>query len=463
MKYQPGTAILSTGQALPGPSREAMIISGDTIFAVASGLGRAGIAVIRLSGPECRGALEEMLGGRVPEPRRASLRRLRDPASGEVLDQALVLWFPGPRSFTGEDQAELHIHGGTAVRAAVLAALADLPGLRPAEPGEFTRRAFLSGRMDLSAVEGLADLIDAETEAQRRQAFRQLEGALAGKVAGWRDRLADALALAEAGLDFTDEADVSEGAHFEAEAIFHAVRLEVEADLARAGQGERLREGFVVVIAGPPNAGKSTLLNALARREVAIVSPHAGTTRDSIEVRCDLGGLPVTFVDTAGLREATDPVEREGIARTRQRAQGADLVLWLAAPDAEAARPDTFVTPVLTVGTKRDLAPSAATTDRTVSAKTGEGIEALLREVLGRAEAGLSGAGDAVITRERHRRAFQDVASALSRAGEARRAGHDELAAEDLRLALRALGRVTGQVDVEEILDRIFSQFCIGK
>lgn len=440
-----------------------MINSGDTIFALASGLGRAGIAVIRLSGPACRDALGALLAGALPEPRRASFRRLSDPGTRDVLDQALVLWLPGPGSFTGEDQAELHTHGGVAVRAAVLGALSRLPGLRAAEPGEFTRRAFLSGRMDLSAVEGLADLIDAETEAQRRQALRQLEGALAGKVADWRERLADALALAEAGLDFTDEADVSASAHSEAAAIFHAVRVEVDVELARAGQGERLREGFVVVIAGPPNAGKSTLLNALARREVAIVSPHAGTTRDAIEVRCDLGGLPVTFVDTAGLRQAADAVEQEGIARTRQRAREADLVLWLTEADAAAVSPEGFGVPVVTVGTKRDLAPVLAGPDLAISARTGDGLDRLVALVRGRAEAGLTGAGDAVITRERHRRALEAVATALSRAEGAHQAGHDELAAEDVRLALRALGRITGQVDVEEILDRIFGQFCIGK
>jgi tRNA modification GTPase len=317
--------------------------------------------------------------------------------------------------------------------------------------------------MDLSAVEGLADLIDAETEAQRRQALRQLEGALSHKVTQWRDRLSDALALAEAGLDFTDEADVSDQASSEAQAIVHSVRTEIDVELARAGAGERLREGFVVVIAGPPNAGKSTLLNAFARREVAIVSPHAGTTRDAIEVHCDLGGLPVTFVDTAGLRDASDPVEQEGIALTRRRARDADLVLWLAAPDTADLGAEVFGAPVVAVATKRDLGLAAGRASYFVSGLTGEGLDALVEEVRGRAEADLTGGGDGVITRERHRRAFEDVAVALTRAKDAHRAGHDELAAEDLRLALRALGRITGQVDVEEILDRIFGQFCIGK
>ncbi|MDB5558017.1 MAG: tRNA modification GTPase TrmE [Enterovirga sp.] len=437
---------------------------GDTIFAPASGFGRAGIAVIRLSGPGSRGALESLLAGRLPEPRRASLRRLSHPRTGDILDQAVVLWCPGPGSFTGEDLAELHIHGGAAVRAAVIGALADLPGLRAAEPGEFTRRAFLNGRMDLSAVEGLADLIDAETEAQRRQAFRQLEGALADRVTDWRDRLANALALAEAGLDFTDEADVSEQAHSEAAAIFSVLLGEVERELSRAAQGERLREGFVVVIAGPPNAGKSTLLNALARREVAIVSPHAGTTRDMIEVRCDLAGLPVTFVDTAGLREAADPVEQEGIGRTRKRAREADLVLWLAAPGSDGAPAEDFgAVPVLVVATKLDVAAPDPGSALAISARNGDGLDALIGAVRERAEAGFMGAGDAVVTRERHRRALEDVAASLARAEHAHTAGQDELAAEDVRLALRALGRITGQVDVEQILDRIFGQFCIGK
>ena len=436
--------------------------SEDTIFAVASGFGRAGVAVVRISGGQSRRALEALLRGRVPEPRRASLRRLHDSASGEVLDQAVVLWLPGPGSFTGEDQAELQIHGGTAVKTAVLKALTDLPGLRGAEAGEFARRAFLNGRMDLSSVEGLADLIDAETEAQRRQALRQLEGVLSGKVAAWREQLVDALALAEAALDFSDEADVSAKANTEAMIICRSVHREVRDVLALAGQGERLRDGYIVVIAGPPNAGKSTLLNALARRDVAIVSPYAGTTRDALEVRCDLGGLPVTFIDTAGLRVADDPVEQEGIARTRRRAGEADLVLWLASPETAGEVVETFGQRPLVVATKRDLAVRPGEGDLSVSARTGDGMDELVGEVRRRAEAAMTG-GDAVITRERHRRAFEDVSSCLGRADEAHRAGHDELAAEDIRLALRALGRITGQVDVDEVLDRIFGQFCIGK
>jgi tRNA modification GTPase len=427
--------------------------------------------VVRLSGPATRDVLEAMAGG-LPSPRRMALRALRDPASGEALDRALVVWMPGPESFTGEDQAELHIHGGLAVRAAVLRALAGIRELRAAEPGEFTRRAFLNGRMDLSAVEGLADLIDAETEAQRRQALRQLEGRLGGLVESWRARLIECLALLEAALDFSDEADVAADAEGRAGAIARALAGEIAGHLAEAGRGERLREGFTVVIAGPPNAGKSTLLNALARRDVAIVSEIPGTTRDAIEVRCDLSGLPVTFVDTAGLRETVDPIEMQGISRTRAQLAKADLALWLAAPDAGAAAgsgsgPDLADdalrgVPALTVATKSDLAPAPPGADLAVSAKTGEGLCLLLDRIAAFLEASL-GTGDAVITRERHRQAFETTRESLVRAAAALGQARAELAAEDVRLALRALGRVTGRVDVEEILDRLFAAFCIGK
>lgn len=440
--------------------------SADTIFAPATGFGRAGIAVIRISGPRSRDVLSELTGGTVPEPRRASVRKLVDPVEGDVLDEALVLWLPGPASFTGEDQAELHIHGGVAIRGAVLRALSALPRCRLAEPGEFTRRAFLSGRMDLATVEGLADLIDAETEAQRRQALRQFGGALTRRVEQWRERLADALASVEACLDFGDEPEISDELISEAAAIYLAVLGEIERETERAERGVRLRDGVVVVIAGPPNAGKSTLLNAIAGREVAIVSPHAGTTRDSIEVHCSLDGLPVTFVDTAGLRDTADPVEQEGIARTRLRAENADLVLWLSAPGDEsetAYAQDLGSAPVVTVATKSDLGAPVARFDLAISAETGDGVAALLDEVGRRAGRVLDGAGDAVATRERHRRAMVDAANALRRAGEVSGQGHEELLAEDLRLALRALGSITGRVDVEEILDRIFGQFCIGK
>src|SRR5215207_6786105 len=434
----------------------------DTIFAPASGAGRAAIAVVRLSGPGTAGVLESM-AGRLPAPRRMTLSVLRDPASGEALDQALVVWMPGPESFTGEDQAELHLHGGLAVRAAVLRTLAGLPGCRAAEPGEFTRRAFLNGRMDLSAVEGLADLIDAETEAQRRQALRQLEGRLGSLVESWRERLIECLALLEAALDFSDEPDVAAGVDEKAAGLGKHVAEELARHLAESHRGERLREGFTVVLAGPPNAGKSTLINAIARRDVAIVSAIPGTTRDAIEVRCDLFGLPVTFVDTAGLRDTSDPIESEGVSRTWARVGEADLVLWLAAPDC-GDNPDVPTGVAgLRIGTKSDIAASTpAGVDLFVSAKTGSGLRALLDRVAALLAAA-SGDGDAVITRERHRRAFEAAHESLSRAGAALTEGHAELAAEDVRLALRALGQVTGRVDVEEVLDRLFATFCIGK
>jgi tRNA modification GTPase len=431
----------------------------DTIFAPATGFGRAAVAVIRISGPQTSAFLHAVAGN-LPEPRRLSLRRLRDPQSGEPLDQALVAWMPGPNSFSGEDQAELHLHGSLAVRAAVLRALSAFDGCRAADPGEFTRRAFLNGRMDLSSVEGLADLIDAETEAQRRQALRQLEGALGSLVERWRERLISALARLEAALDFSDEGDVP--AHLEAEAgtILADMQREIAGTLAEAHRGERLREGFVVVLAGPPNAGKSTLLNVLAKRDVAIVSAVPGTTRDAIEVRCDLGGLPVTFVDTAGLRASTDPIEQAGMERTRARLGTADMTLWLEAPDAHDAAPAGAA--VVTVATKADLSPAMGDAELAISAVTGAGLEALLRRIQNEAQVAL-GQGDGVVTRERHRAALTRADDALHRAATALAAGQSELATEDARLALRAIGEITGRVDVEHVLDRLFASFCIGK
>ena len=300
----------------------------STIFALSSGRPPAAIAVVRVSGPRVGAALEKLIG-RVPEPRQATLVRVRDPATGEAIDEALVLWFPAPRSETGEDVAELQLHGGHAVIAGVLDALGRIEGCRPAEAGEFTRRAFENGRLDLTAVEGLADLIAAETPAQRRQAFRQLKGLIGDRAEAWRRALIEAQALVEARIDFSDEADVPENL---VDAALHAaqqLRSEIAAALADRRRGERLRDGLVVAIAGPPNAGKSTLLNRLARREAAIVSPYPGTTRDVIEVHFDLGGYPVTLLDTAGIRDSADPVEQEGVRRARAGAAAADLVLWV--------------------------------------------------------------------------------------------------------------------------------------
>src|SRR5215203_2619794 len=332
-------------------------VNRDTIYALSSGRPPAAIAVVRISGPRSRVALEGLIG-RVPEPRKAALARVRDRATGELIDEALALWFPGPHSETGEDTAELQLHGGRAVIAAVLAALGRLPGFRPAEAGEFTRRAFENGHLDLTAVEGLADLIGAETEAQRRQAYRQLRGLLGDRAETWRARLIGALALVEARIDFSDEADVPEDLIGPVLKIARELRDEIAEALVGAGRGERLRDGLVVAVAGPPNAGKSTLLNRIARREAAIVSPIPGTTRDVIEVHLDLGGYPVTVLDTAGIRESDDPVEQEGVRRARERAQEADLILWVddAAASAAHAGSSAFSrTPTWMIRNKIDL------------------------------------------------------------------------------------------------------------
>jgi tRNA modification GTPase len=434
--------------------------SDDTIFATASGHGRAAVCLIRISGPESRTMLERMTG-RVPEPRRAVVRTLKNPTTGEPLDQALVLWMPGPGSFTGEDQAELQIHGGLATRAAVLRALGGIDNCRPAEAGEFTRRAFLNGRMDLAQVEGLADIIDAETEAQRRQAMLQLGGRLGNAAESWRESVLQVLALLEASLDFSDEGDVPEDLEQEILQMIDRVRSEIGRAMANRS-GECLREGLTVVLAGPPNAGKSTLLNALARRDVAIVSPIAGTTRDVIEVHCDLGGLPVIIVDTAGLRESGDMIEREGVSRARARAQDADLVLWLVPPEGGESEPPE-ARRLLRVGTKSDLNRVRHDCDLTIAAATGEGLPELIARLEEEAAA-LMGQGDAILTRERHRKALERAHGALERA-RTMLVGHGplELAAEEVRLAARAVGEITGRVDVEDVLDRLFSSFCIGK
>jgi tRNA modification GTPase len=601
-----------------------MTQAGDTIFALSSGRLPAAIAVIRISGPRAREALQT-LTGRVPEPRRAALVRVRDPQTDEILDEALALFFPTPNSETGEDTAELQLHGGRAVVAGVLEALARLPGFRPAEAGEFTRRAFENGRLDLTQVEGLADLIYADTAAQRRQAFRHLKGLLGERAEAWRTRLVEALALVEAGIDFSDEGDVPDDLTRPALQIARQVHGEIAEALAGAARGERLRDGMVVAIAGPPNAGKSTLLNRLARREAAIVSPHAGTTRDVIEVHLDLDGYPVTLLDTAGIRDSDDPIEQEGVRRARARAAEADLVLWVvdatagepcpsdlgdhtrgcdgAAPDgldaseptekgtagpsrqsgvadprssgywfweadgrvARPAYPDIWL-----VVNKIDLAgpsPDAAARGRAmfgdleasstsptssglvaeysalpfsaslapsdagltsvsgqlvgesetwsvhlsaepesvgcrpfcderasahvetaeeseqqssydisslqkgdesgftfmISAASGKGLDFLMRGLAAHAERFFSQGDSALIIRARHRAALNEVAAALARVLSAQFTGREDILAEELRLAAGSLGRLTGRVDVEELLDVIFRDFCIGK
>jgi tRNA modification GTPase len=567
----------------------------STIFALSSGRGPAAIAVIRISGPRAAAALAA-LGVKIPEPRKAALARIRDPRSGEIIDEALLLWFLGPHSETGEDVAELQAHGGRAVIAAILDALAQIEGLRMAEPGEFTRRGFENGKLDLTAVEGLADLVSAETEAQRRQAFRQMTGLLGNRAEAWRGSLIKALALVEARIDFSDEADVPEDLVSPALAIVQELRDEIGTALADGQRGERLREGLVVAIAGPPNAGKSTLLNRIARREVAIVSPQAGTTRDVIEVHLDLGGFPVTLLDTAGIRETDDPVEFEGVRRARERAASADLVLWVVDaadlnPDGAGAMADAAETrqsagrgrPVAAfdgversgVGGSQDRVSAGGVAERptsltyplgplesggnnvhgatgrqppplesgtglsgppiwlvrnkidltdqyvskselelrfnnrlinidnkdlnykseselrsnrsllnmvnqtlsyknelqiindefefSLSATSGEGFDSLLAQLACHAASTLAGAEQSLVTRARHRLMLKDVVASLNRALSPDLAHQEDLLAEELRAAAAALGRLTGRVDVEDVLDVIFRDFCIGK
>jgi tRNA modification GTPase len=511
-----------------------MLNDRPTIFALSSGRPPAAIAVVRISGTRAGDALKA-LSGKIPEPRRAVFARVRDPQTQEVIDEALALWFPAPASETGEDVAELQIHGGRAVIAATLAALGKLDGLRPAEAGEFTRRAFENGKLDLTAVEGLADLVMAETEGQRRQALRQMRGALRARAESWRERLTRVLALIEARIDFSDEADVPDDLARPALALAQELADEIARALADDRRGERLREGVIVAIAGPPNAGKSTLLNRIARREAAIVSPYAGTTRDVIEVHLDLGGLPVTLLDTAGMRETGDPVEMEGVRRARERAAAADLVLWVV--DASAAEVEEGLVepwgrslgadpggqaegdvggapaggqapPVWLIRNKIDLVSGGFPRNESISvssgknehtfipiqdlkkvlnsrlkpatpknewnfisyehgfilsAKTGTGLGAVFEALTRFAETFLAGAEPALVTRERHRLALEDALAALRRALAPDLAGRDDLLAEELRIAARAIGRLTGRVDVEDILDVIFRDFCIGK
>jgi tRNA modification GTPase len=456
-----------------------IVFSRSTIFALSSGRPPAAIAVVRLSGSRAGAALEKLIG-RIPEPRKAKLARVRDPANGETIDEALALWFPAPHSETGEDVAELQLHGGQAVIGAVLDALGKIEGCRLAEPGEFTRRAFENGRLDLTGVEGLADLIAAETPAQRRQAFRQLKGLIGDRAEAWRRRLIEALALVEARIDFSDEADVPEDLIGPAMDAARQLRDEIAAALADKGRGERLRDGLVVAIAGPPNAGKSTLFNRLARREAAIVSPHAGTTRDVIEVHLDLAGYPVTLLDTAGIRDSGDPVEQEGVRRARTRASEADLVLWVTDASARgAARDQTNEqfpgSEVWLIENKADLAdqicgaPSRQKGEHrfisSISAATGQNIDLLIAALSAFAKEYFASTDSAIVTRARHRRAFEETVGALDRALEqaAKSGAHEELIAEELRAAANALGRLTGRVDVEDILDVIFRDFCIGK
>ncbi len=432
----------------------------DTIFALASGQGRAAIAVLRLSGAGVASILGALVEKATP-PRQAALATFRDPASGEAIDRGLCLFFPAPASFTGEDCAEFHLHGGPAVIAAMFAALAHFPATRPALAGEFSRRAFENGKLDLTEIEGIADLIDAETEQQRRQALRQTRGDLRHKAETWRAALLEASALLEATIDFADEGDVSPLAQERLAALLAAVCADLDAALAKGRAGEIVRDGVTVVIAGPPNAGKSTLINALVQREAAIVSPIPGTTRDAIEVRLDIAGYAFVLIDTAGLRETSDPLESIGIERARKRAEIADLVLWLDETGVTPADLPPGV-PIWPIRSKSDLSDGVRAGPLAISAATGANLDVLserladfARGVAGQAELGL-------ITRERHRRAFLMAKAALDRASEAID-GPVELLGEDLRLAIHALESLIGKVDVEDVLGEIFARFCIGK
>ncbi|MGD0106902.1 MAG: tRNA uridine-5-carboxymethylaminomethyl(34) synthesis GTPase MnmE [Rhodopila sp.] len=427
----------------------------DTIFALASGSARAAIAVMRLSGSTAGPAVAALCGGTLPDPRHASLRRLRDP-SGEVLDHALVLWFPGPNTYTGEDCAELHLHGGRAVIDGVATALTEA-GLRPADPGEFTRRAFLHGRMDLVEAEAVHDLVAAETEAQRRQALRQLEGALGALYQDWADRLRGILAYQEALIDFPDE-DLPPEVEDQLLTTMRTVNAEIRTHLNDSGRGEKLREGLFFAITGAPNVGKSTLINALAERDVAIVSDIPGTTRDALETRVVLGGVPVTLVDTAGLRETTDRIEAEGVRRAIARAADADLVMTVV--EAGSPPPSLPTADSLLIANKADLGRPGPDGALRISARTGIGMDDLRARLAQAAREMTDSSGPPPLTRSRHRAALLAAAEHLDAA---ELADLPELRAEDLRLAMRALGRITGHVGVEDILDTVFSRFCIGK
>lgn len=444
----------------------------STIYAASTAPGRAAVAVVRISGPDA-GRAAAALAGRLPPPRQAALRTLRTP-DGEPIDRGLVLWFAGPASYTGEDLAEFHVHGGSAVVAAMLEAL-EGQGLRLAEPGEFTQRAFERGKLDLAQAEGVADLIDAETAAQRRQALDQLGGRLSGVQARWREDLVEALAVFEAAVDFPDEeipADVAR----RAEAPLRRLIGDVGAALDDVRRGERIREGWRIALVGAPNAGKSTLLNALAGREAAIVTATPGTTRDIIEVPLQLAGYKALVADTAGLRETRDEIEAEGVRRARAWARGAALRLFLV--DGSAAKADLSNADLLSAGdllvvTKADLpageADSAAEAEAArralqlirLSAHRGEDVDALIARLAERAVADLAGGEPPAATRRRHRELLAEALERLENA----LANEDapELAAEDVRLAGRALDRITGRIHPEDVLDRVFATFCIGK
>lgn len=429
-------------------------MSVGTIYALSSGNPPAAIAVVRISGPEAPEALTS-LAGRLPKPRRASLVALRHPFTGDLLDNALALFFPGPGSATGEDAAELHLHGGRSVVRAVLAALAEIPGLREAEPGEFTRRAFENGRIDLAEAEGLADLLSAETESQRRAALALAGGALSRAVEAWQHALLTIAARLEAALDFSDEGDVEEGQSFVDLAALSTLIGEIQAALDRPGS-ERLRDGIRIVIAGPPNTGKSSLLNHLAGRQAAIISPVAGTTRDLVEAPTAIGGTPFLLIDTAGLRDSDDEIEAIGVRRAQESLAAADLILWLGDPQDCPARSRAInVRPMIDI--RRDV-PSPDV-DVSVSSKTGEGMGELVDLLVARSRDLLPPDGEVAINL-RHRAALSDC---LFHLGDAQESCDPVLTSESIRQARTALDSITGRAGVEDMLDALFGSFCIGK
>jgi tRNA modification GTPase len=430
----------------------------DTIFALSSAPGRSGVAVVRLSGPNAGGAVAALTGA-LPAPRRAVLRRLA--WGGVEIDRALVLWFAAPGSFTGEDVAEFHIHGGRAIRESLFSALAAL-GCRPAEAGEFSRRAVENGKLDLTRAEAIADLVDAQTPAQLRQALRQHDGALADLYEGWRAALIKALGRAEAAIDFSDDG-VGETEFAASQRAASEIIKQIQHHMDDAGRGEALRDGLRLTILGPPNAGKSSLLNMLARRDAAIVSDIPGTTRDVVEVRLDLGGYLLMVADTAGVRETNDAIEAEGVRRALAHAQDGLTLLLLdgSAADPRAGLPDDLPAPDLIVWNKADL--GFARDGLCISLKSGAGVAELISALKDKVRQRLETQDESpLLTRPRHRHALGQAVDALRHALTAP-SDRPELLAEDLRLAVRAIGRITGRVDVEELLDFVFRDFCIGK
>ncbi|MCA3554310.1 tRNA uridine-5-carboxymethylaminomethyl(34) synthesis GTPase MnmE [Aestuariivirga sp.] len=439
----------------------------DTIYALSSGAGRSGVAVIRISGPAAASLLAGFIG-ELPAPRDFALRSIRDPSSGEALDKAIVVWLPAPRSFTGEDCAELHLHGSPAVVSAVLAALGSFHGVRPAEAGEFSRRAFLNGKMDLVEVEGLADLLEARTANQRRQAFRQMSGLASDIFEHWRRQLLLIRADIEAVVDFVDEPGVAEEAAAGIDGRISALLAEISSAVEASAVAEVVRDGVQVVLSGRPNTGKSSLLNTMARRDAAIVSDVPGTTRDSIEVLLDIDGVPVVLTDTAGLRSrASDEVEEEGIRRTLLRMSEADIVVWVWSPDVEGSACPIEQAPDIVVRNKCDLNPGLFRNELpnaglSISTRTGEGIPVFIDHLSGLLKRRYGTVESSLLVSARQVSAARSSIRLLNNAFKTP-SGHLELKAEEIRLASEEIGRLTGKICVEEWLGAIFSRFCIGK